>query len=69
MFSKTRIGYIAKYDLDLNPHLTEKFKFRETSFTRRINSRGDKVYSELLMFPVDYEEIVDNTRELVAEGG
>lgn len=60
MSSKMRIGYIAKYDLDLNPHLTEKFKFREASFTRRINSRGDKVYSKMLMFPVDYEEIVDN---------
>lgn len=23
-----KIGYIVEYDLELNPHLTEKFKFR-----------------------------------------
>lgn len=60
MSSKMKIGYIVQYDLDLSPHLTEEFKFREASFTRRINSRGDKVYSKMLMLPVDYEEIVDN---------
>lgn len=55
-----KIGYICRYDLEKNPHLTKKFKFREATFTRRISSRGDKVYSKMLMFPVDYEEIVDN---------
>lgn len=55
-----KIGYIVKYDLALNPHLTERFKFREATFTRRITSRGDKVYSKMLQRPVDYEEIVDN---------
>ena len=55
-----KIGYIAEYDLELNPHLTEKFKFRESTFTRRISSSGDRVYSKMLQFPVDYEEIVDN---------
>ena len=55
-----KIGYIAEYNLKLNPHLTEKFKFREAAFTRRVSSRGDKVYSKMLQFPVDYEEIVDN---------
>lgn len=55
-----KIGYIQEYDLELNPHLTERFKFRESSFTRRISSRGDRVYSKMLQFPVDYEEIVDN---------
>lgn len=55
-----KIGYIVEYDLEMNPHLTEKFKFREASFTRRISSRGDRVYSKMLMFPVDYEEIGDN---------
>ena len=54
-----KIGYIQEYDLELNPHLTERFKFREASFTRRISSR-DRVYSKMLQFPVDYEEIVDN---------
>lgn len=55
-----KIGYIVKYDLTLNPHLTEKFKFREETFTRRISSRGDRVYSKMLQFPIDYEEIIDN---------
>ena len=48
------------YDLKMNPHLAEKFKFREETFTRRITSKGDRVYSKMLQFPVDYEEIVDN---------
>lgn len=55
-----KIGYIMVYDLKMNPHLTEKFKFREETFTRRITSKGDRVYSKMLQFPVDYEEIVDN---------
>lgn len=55
-----KIGYIMVYDLNMNPHLTEKFKFREESFTRRITSKGDLVYSKMLQFPIDYEEIVDN---------
>lgn len=55
-----KLGYIVKYDLTLNPHLTEKFKFREGTFTRRISSRGDRVYSKMLQFPIDYEEIIDN---------
>lgn len=54
-----KIGYIAKYDLKLNPHLTEQFAFKEAPFTRRISTRGDRVYSKLLL-PVDYEEIVRN---------
>ena len=60
MASKLKIGYIAKYDLKLNPHLTERFKFREATYTRKINSRGDKVYSKLLAYPFDYEEVADN---------
>lgn len=55
-----KLGYIAKYDLKLNPHLTEPFVFKEASFTRRISSKGDRVYSKMLQCPVDYEEIVDN---------
>ena len=57
--SKMKIGYIQVRDLEMNPHLTEKFVFRAT-FTRRVSSRGDKVYSKMLQFPVEYEEIVDN---------
>lgn len=55
-----KIGYIMRNDLTLNPHLTERFKFREATFTRRISSKGDRVYSKMLQCPVDYEEIVDN---------
>ena len=55
-----KIGYIVEHNLELNPHLTEKFTFREATFTRRISSRGDRVYSKMLQSPVDYEEIVDN---------
>ena len=55
-----KIGYIMVYDLEMNQHLTEKFKFREATFTRRITSKGDRVYSKMLLCPVDYEEIVDN---------
>lgn len=54
-----KIGYIMVYDLEMNPHLAEKFKFREATFTRRITSKGDRVYSKMLLSPVDYEEIVD----------
>lgn len=54
-----KLGYIAKYNLKLNPRLTEPFVFKEASFTRRISSKGDRVYSKLL-YPVDYEEIVKN---------
>nr|DAW20614.1 MAG TPA: hypothetical protein [Caudoviricetes sp.] len=34
------IVYIQRYDLKLNPHLTERFKFREASATRTINSKN-----------------------------
>lgn len=55
-----KIGYIKKNNLELNPHLTKKFEFKEATFTRTINSRGDKIRSKMLLFPVDYEEIVSN---------
>lgn len=54
-----KLGYIKKYDLQLNPHLTERFKFIEATFTRRISSRGDRVYSKKFR-PLDYDEIVEN---------
>lgn len=57
---KMKIGYIREIDLKLNPHLTERFQFREATFTRRISNRGDRVYSKMLLYPVDYEEIVSN---------
>ena len=64
-----KIGYIAEYDLELNPHLAEKFKFKEATFTRRISSRGDRVYSKMLSYPIDYEEIVDNANMMKGDSG
>lgn len=55
-----KIGYISEHNLEINPHLTKRFEFKEATFTRRISSRGDRVCSKLLQFPVDYEEIVSN---------
>jgi hypothetical protein len=63
-----KIGYIRKNDINLNPNLP-KFKFIEATFTRRISSRGDRVYSKMLMFPVDYEEIVDNANMMKNNSG
>lgn len=58
-----KIGYIQQYDLELNPHLIERFKFRGI-FYEKINSRGDRVYSKMLLYPVDYEDIV-STAEMM----
>lgn len=63
-----KIVYIQRYDLKLNPHLTERFKFREASATRTINSKGDKIRSKMLAFPVDYEEIASNTKIMKERG-
>lgn len=57
--AKMKIGYIAETNQELNPG-RERFQFRGATFTRRISSRGDRVYSKMLAFPVDYEEVVDN---------
>ena len=53
-----KIGYIRMNDLELNPNL-KKFDFMEATFTRRISSKGDRIYSKILVCPIDYEEIVD----------
>lgn len=63
-----KIGYINKYNLELNPQLTEKFKFVEVTFTRRISSRSDRVYSKRFL-PLDYEEIVDNANMMKEHPG
>lgn len=63
-----KIGYINKYDLELNPQLTEKFKFIEDTFTRHISSRSDRVYSKRFS-PLDYEEIVDNANMMKEHPG
>ena len=64
-----KIGYIVKYNLELNPNLTERFAFREGTCTRTINSRGDKVRSKILRFAVDYEEIEENAKLLKENPG
>ena len=63
-----KIGYIKRYDLTLNPHLTERFKFLEATCTRVINTRGDRIKSKMLMFPVDYEDILGTTNEMRQDG-
>ena len=55
--SKLRIGYIVRSIVDGKP----RFAFRESSYTRRITARGDRVYSDMLLFPVDYEDIASTT--------
>ena len=64
-----KIGYIAEYDLNLNPNLKEKFEFKEATFYRRISIRSDRVYSKILSCPVDYEEIVDNANMIRGNSG
>lgn len=63
-----KIGYIRRNNLELNPHLTDKFKFIEDAFTRRISSKGDRVYSKKFR-PLDYEEIVDNASFMKGNSG
>ena len=64
-----KIGYIRRNNLELNPQLTEKFTFKEATFTRRISRRGDRCYSKMLYEPVDYEEIVDNANMMKSDHG
>jgi hypothetical protein len=64
-----KIGYIRENNLEMNPHLTERFVFKEATFTRRISSRGDRVYSKMLSYPVDYEEIVDTANMMKGDSG
>lgn len=63
-----KIGYIQEYNLEMNPHLIEKFKFVEDTFTRRISSHSDRVYSKKFS-PLDYEEIVDNANMMKENPG
>lgn len=56
-----QLGYIQKYDLTINPNLTERFKFRESNYTVRTTKRGKRVYSKMFSCPLDYEDIESNT--------
>lgn len=55
-----KLGYIVRYDLERNPHLTERFVFKEASFTRSISGKDDRVRCKMFSRPVDCSEIVDN---------
>jgi hypothetical protein len=57
---KMKIGYIRRNNVEFNPN-KPKFEFKEASYTRKISSRGDKVYSKMLLYPIDYEDIVGTT--------
>lgn len=59
-----RIGYIEKYDRELNPQLEYEFKFIEAPFTRIINGTGDKIRSKILKCSFSYEEIVENANTI-----
>lgn len=63
-----KLGYIRRHNLELNPHLTEKFTFKECTFTRRISSKGDRVYCKLL-YTTDYEELVSNAEMMKGDSG
>lgn len=63
-----KIGYIRRYDLDSNPHLTERFEFKECAFARCISSKSDRVYSKLFC-PLDYSEIVENAQMMKEHPG
>ena len=53
-----KIGYIVRKGS--GDSQKEIFDFREASFTRTINSRGDRIKSKILLNAVDYDEIVSN---------
>lgn len=63
---KMKIGYIRRNNTELNPN-RPKFEFKEASYTRKISSRGDRVYSKMLVYPIDYEDIVDTTNMMKGE--
>ena len=65
---KMKIGYIRRNNIELNPN-RPKFEFKEASYTRKISSRGDRIYSKMLVYPVDYEDVVDTTDMMKGESG
>lgn len=65
---KNKIGYIARINTELNPG-RDPFEFREATFARTINSRGDKIRSKLLCVPVDYSEIVEAAQMMKKDPG
>ena len=55
---KNRLGYIVRCG---DRETGYRFKFREGSYTRKITSRGDMVYSKMLLYPMDYDDVMNNT--------
>lgn len=60
------LGYILRYYEE--PNGQPKFKLKESSYTRKITSKSDRVHSKMLLFPVDYEEILMNTDIMETRG-
>jgi hypothetical protein len=60
---KMKIGYIRRNNQELNPNLP-RFTFCESTFTRKISSRGDRVYTKLFTCPLDYEDIVEEANKM-----
>lgn len=54
---KQEIGCIMRYTSG-----DVRFKFHTATFTRTINSRGDKIRSKMLLYPINYEDIVFNAQ-------
>ena len=64
--SNLRLGYIVRYGIPGESSL--RFKFRESSYTRRISSKGDRVFSPMLLYPADYEDVESNTKMMEKPG-
>lgn len=58
-----KLGFIRRVNLEMNPHLSERFKFTECTCTRKITSKSDRIYSKAF-YPLDYEDVDFNTKML-----
>lgn len=61
---KNKIGYICRIAGKGTGYM---FRFLETSYTRKISSRSDRVYSKIL-YPQNYDDVKNNT-EIMKENG
>lgn len=61
---KNRLGYIVRCG---DRETGYRFKFRESSYTRKISPRGDRVYSDFL-YPQDYDDVKFNTKIMKEKG-
>ena len=58
--NEMRLGYVKRTK---NPSGRTSFEFISTSYTRRISSRSDRIYSKLF-FPFEFSEVEMNTNLL-----